>query len=135
MAHIHRASISSDSSRAADNADRKRCGAVCLGVRKNGSLRVISPLITARPMVCARASPEMAAAKVCRKFMPTRCVYRWISLTSLKVNNDSGSTENSMSGGSTFCGARIIAIDQPIAAMLNSRLKPSASHGSQPATK
>ena len=51
------------------------------------------------------------------------------------MNSDSGSTENTISGGSIFCGARIIAIDQPMAAMLNSRLKPSAIQGSQPAMK
>ncbi len=86
-------------------------------------------------MVCVSASPAIAAASVWRTLAPTRTRYRCTSLASLKVNSDSGSTEYITSGGSTCRGAHTMATDQPSAARLNSRLQPSATHGSQPAMK
>ena len=50
-------------------------------------------------------------------------------------NSATGSRENSSIGGSIVFGAQTMASDQPIAARLNSRLKPSANHGNQPAIK
>ena len=46
-----------------------------------------------------------------------------------------GGNLNISSGGSMRAGAMIIAIVQPIASALNSRLSPSATHGNQPAMK
>ena len=53
----------------------------------------------------------------------------------LKPNSDNGSTENIISGGSMAKGAVIMAMDHASAAKLKIRLRPSASQGSQPATK
>ena len=123
------------SSLAARTACQSAWRCATFGVRKNGSLCVTIPLSTAIPMVCASASPATAAANVCRQLAPTCPRYRCTSFTTLNVNSDSGSTENIMSGGSMRVGATIIATDQASAAALKSRLNPSASQGSQPATK
>lgn len=123
------------SSRAAPMARARPWRLAFFGVRKNGSLRVVRPFSTAKPMVCESDSPASAAAKVWRRFAPTALRYRWTSLTSLNANSDNGSTENIINGASYFSGEAIIRIDQVIAAKLNSRLKPSAIQGSQPAMK
>src|SRR5579864_7698226 len=134
QAETMRPAIMRVSSRAAASACSRPEVSRRLGVRKNGSLRVTSPFTTAVPMVWVSASPATAAAPW-RKLAPTRTRYRWNSLAILNVNSDSGSTEYMTSGASTRPGAHTMAADQPSAARLNSRLTPSATHGSQPATK
>ena len=52
-----------------------------------------------------------------------------------KANSESGSAEKATSGGSKCSGALTIATHQPMAASEKTRFKPSASQGSQPATK
>src|SRR4029077_8997202 len=134
-ADSNRPAIMSVSSRAAASACHRPAVVPPLGVRKNGSLLVSSPLIEASPMVAAAPSPAAAAAIVWRRFAPTRTRYRCVSLASLKVNSDSGSTEYSTRGGSIEWGAHTMAADQGSAARLKSTLTPSAIHGSQPAMK
>jgi hypothetical protein len=57
-----RPAIISVSSRAAARACTTPEALTCLGVRKNGSLRVTRPFTAALPMVCVSASPATAAA-------------------------------------------------------------------------
>jgi len=59
--------------------------------------------------------PEIAGGRGLAEIQPTR----WVTvhqLHRLKMNSDSGSTENTATEGRPFCGARIIGIDQPMAA-------------------
>src|SRR5439155_20409385 len=96
---------------------------------------VRGPFTAALPVGWVGASPAIAAAGVWRTLAPTRTWYRCASFASLKVNRDRGRTEYITSGGSMCFGGHTMATDQPSAARLNSRLQPSATHGSQPAMK
>lgn len=123
------------SSRAADNACRSGARCACFGVRRNGMPRVNRPRSIATPMVWESARPAAPAARVSRGVAPTHSRYRCNSFATRNANSDKGSSANIASGASMRVGAASIAIDQPSAARLKARLKPSASHGSQPAMK
>ena len=97
--------------------------------------RVMNPVSMARAITCDRARPASPAAMLWRRLACTRERYRKNILATLNRNRVSGRTAKMTCGGATSSGISTIAADQAIAARLKARLKPSASHGNQPAMK